>query len=142
MNEPHTVTAHNRLLYRGWNGEATARARPSRAHGAWLAAAPMLIVFAAVIAAGLLVGAVTKASAQAHAKDVQVAGAEQMDSGEMALDDMPYRPRNLREAEQHRVALVFQELTINPSLGIAENIYSDRLRRFANTTAWPSWSLR
>jgi ABC-type sugar transport system ATPase subunit len=65
-----------------------------------------------------------------------LAGAEQMDAGEMMLDDMPYRPRNLREAERHRVALVFQELTINPSLGIAENIYIDRLRRFANRIGW------
>jgi ribose transport system ATP-binding protein len=59
-----------------------------------------------------------------------------MDAGEIMLDDMPYRPRSLREAEQHRVALVFQELTINPSLGIAENIYIDRLRRFANRIGW------
>jgi ABC-type sugar transport system ATPase subunit len=65
-----------------------------------------------------------------------LAGAEKMDAGEIMLDDMPYRPRSLREAEQHRVALVFQELTINPSLGIAENIYIDRLRRFANRIGW------
>jgi hypothetical protein len=85
MNEPQTVTAHNRLLYRGWNGQTTPAARPRRAHGAWVAAAPMLILLAAVVAAGLLVGAAAKASAQAHAKDVQVAGAEQMRRQALAM---------------------------------------------------------
>jgi hypothetical protein len=78
MNDWKTVTARNRLLYRGWDGETTLHAPSRRAHGAWVAAAPMLILLAAVVAAGLLVGAAAKASAQAHAKDVQVAGAEQM----------------------------------------------------------------
>jgi len=60
------------------------------------------------------------------------AGAEQPDSGKLALDASPYRPRSLHEAQQSGVALVFQEVTINTSLTIAENIFIDRLRHFAN----------
>jgi ABC-type sugar transport system ATPase subunit len=65
-----------------------------------------------------------------------LAGSERHDTGEMRLDGVPFRPRDLREAEERGVGLVFQELTINPSLGIAENIYIDRLRDFANRLGW------
>lgn len=65
-----------------------------------------------------------------------LAGAEQHDGGTMLLDGAPFRPRDLHAAEQRGVALVFQELTINPSLSIAENIYIDRLRNFANGVGW------
>ncbi len=65
-----------------------------------------------------------------------LAGAEQHDGGAMLLDGAPFRPRDLRAAEQRGVALVFQELTINPSLSIAENIYIDRLRNYANGVGW------
>jgi ABC-type sugar transport system ATPase subunit len=67
-----------------------------------------------------------------------LAGSERYDAGEMLLNDAPFRPQDLREAESRGVALVFQELTINPSLGIAENIYIDRLRDFANSIGWIS----
>jgi ABC-type sugar transport system ATPase subunit len=60
-----------------------------------------------------------------------LAGVESADGGTLLLNGKPYRPRNLRDAEEHGIALVFQELTINPSLGIAENIYIDRMRRFS-----------
>jgi ABC-type sugar transport system ATPase subunit len=59
-----------------------------------------------------------------------LAGVETPDEGTLQIDGAPYAPRSLRDAEQRGVALVFQELTINPSLGIAENIYIDRLRHF------------
>ncbi|MDB5999865.1 MAG: hypothetical protein JWP52_1564 [Rhizobacter sp.] len=59
-----------------------------------------------------------------------LAGAEQPDSGGMSLGDQPYVPRHTRDAEGVGVALVFQEVTINPSLTVAENIFIDRLRGF------------
>jgi len=59
-----------------------------------------------------------------------LAGAERPDRGAMALGGAPYAPRDPREAEARGVALVFQEVTINPSLSVAENIYIDRLRTF------------
>ncbi len=59
-----------------------------------------------------------------------LAGVESPDSGSMALDDMPYAPTSIKDAEHRGVALVFQEVTINTSLGIAENIFIDRLRSF------------
>jgi ABC-type sugar transport system ATPase subunit len=65
------------------------------------------------------------------------------DRGEMRLDGQPYRPRTLFEAQQARVALVFQELTINPTIGVAENVFVDRLRKFAGPLGFTRWrSLR
>jgi ABC-type sugar transport system ATPase subunit/branched-subunit amino acid ABC-type transport system permease component len=60
------------------------------------------------------------------------AGAEQPDSGALALDGVPYRPHSLHAAQRSGVALVFQEVTINTSLTVAENIFIDRLRDFTN----------
>jgi ribose transport system ATP-binding protein len=59
-----------------------------------------------------------------------LAGAERPDRGSMTLDGQAYTPRDTRDAESRGVALVFQEVTINPSLSVAENIYIDRLRGF------------
>ncbi|MFK8250124.1 sugar ABC transporter ATP-binding protein [Ancylobacter terrae] len=60
-----------------------------------------------------------------------LAGAERPDTGAMTLDGAPYAPTSLADAAGHGVALVFQEVTVNPALGVAENIFIDRLRRFA-----------
>jgi ABC-type sugar transport system ATPase subunit len=60
-----------------------------------------------------------------------LAGAERPDTGTMRLAETGYAPLDTREAERHGVALVHQEITINPSLSIAENIFIDRLGRFA-----------
>lgn len=57
-------------------------------------------------------------------------GVERSTHGTMELDGRPYAPRNTREAESHGIAMVFQEVTINTSLTVAENIYIDRLRDF------------
>ncbi len=65
-----------------------------------------------------------------------LAGAERRDSGTLLLDGAPFSPAGLNDAERRGVALVFQELTINPSLSIAENIYIDRLRNFARRGGW------
>lgn len=59
-----------------------------------------------------------------------LAGVELPNSGSMLLDDKPYAPTGIKDAERQGVALVFQEVTINTSLGIAENIFIDRLREF------------
>jgi ribose transport system ATP-binding protein len=56
------------------------------------------------------------------------------DSGRMTLGDMPYAPPSTAAARRQGVALVFQELTISPTLSVAENIFIDALRRFAGRT--------
>jgi ribose transport system ATP-binding protein len=60
-----------------------------------------------------------------------LAGAERPDDGAMRLADAGYAPLDTREAERRGVALVHQEITINPSLTVAENIFIDRLGRFS-----------
>jgi ABC-type sugar transport system ATPase subunit len=60
-----------------------------------------------------------------------LAGAIVPDTGEMRLDGKPYAPRDTMAASASGVALVHQEITINRALSIAENIFIDRLRRFA-----------
>lgn len=59
-----------------------------------------------------------------------LAGVEQPDSGDIFLDEKPYSPTSIRDAERQGVALVFQEVNINTSLNIAENIFINRLREF------------
>ena len=58
-------------------------------------------------------------------------GAERADSGTVTLDGVPYAPRSLREAVARGVGLVFQEITVNPSLTVAENIFAGQLRTFS-----------
>ena len=57
-------------------------------------------------------------------------GAERADSGVITLDGVPYAPRSLAEAVARGVGLVFQEITVNPSLTVAENIFAGQLRAF------------
>jgi ABC-type sugar transport system ATPase subunit len=52
------------------------------------------------------------------------------DGGRATLDGRPYAPRSQRDAEAQGVALVFQELNVNRSLSIAENVMLGRLRDF------------
>ena len=59
-----------------------------------------------------------------------LAGVLPADAGTMALDGRPYAPRGLREAEALGVALVFQEVTVNPALSVAENVFIGHLRKF------------
>ncbi|HWJ75492.1 MAG TPA: sugar ABC transporter ATP-binding protein [Kaistia sp.] len=59
-----------------------------------------------------------------------LAGAERSDAGSIAIDGRAYAPRSLAEATALGVRLVFQEITINPSLSIAENVFSGQLARF------------
>ncbi|MDR1520814.1 MAG: sugar ABC transporter ATP-binding protein [Planctomycetota bacterium] len=60
-----------------------------------------------------------------------LAGAERPDAGRMLLGGRPYAPAGAKDAERRGVAMVFQELTINPSLTIAENVFIDRMRSFS-----------
>jgi ribose transport system ATP-binding protein len=60
-------------------------------------------------------------------------GVMRPDSGEMTLDGAPYAPTSALDATHKGVALVHQEITINRSLSIAENIFIGDLRRHA----WP-----
>ncbi len=57
-------------------------------------------------------------------------GAERPDAGTIAIDGEPYAPRSLADAVGRGIGLVFQEITINPSLSVAENIFAGQLRRF------------
>jgi ABC-type sugar transport system ATPase subunit len=52
------------------------------------------------------------------------------DDGQASIDGQPYVPTSLIDAERKGVALVFQELNVNKSLTIAENIMLGRLRRY------------
>lgn len=56
-------------------------------------------------------------------------GAIRPDSGEMTLDGSPYAPHSTFDATHEGVALVHQEITINRSLSVAENIFIGDLRR-------------
>jgi ribose transport system ATP-binding protein len=58
-------------------------------------------------------------------------GAVRPDSGEMTLDGAPYVPQSTFDATQKGVALVHQEITINRSLSVAENIFIGDLRLHA-----------
>ncbi|QKE90911.1 sugar ABC transporter ATP-binding protein [Lichenicola cladoniae] len=58
-------------------------------------------------------------------------GAMRPDSGAMTLDDAPFAPQSIVDATARGVALVHQEITINRSLTIAENIFIGSLRRYA-----------
>ena len=60
-----------------------------------------------------------------------LAGSISPDEGRMTCDGSEYGPADMGEAHRRGVALVFQELTVNPSLGIAENIFIDRLGSFS-----------
>ena len=55
-------------------------------------------------------------------------GAMRPDSGEMTLEGASYAPQSAIDATRKGVALVHQEITINRSLSVAENIFIGDLR--------------
>ena len=59
-------------------------------------------------------------------------GAIARDSGSLQLDARPYAPRSALAARALGVALIFQELTISPTLSVAENVHIDRLAHHRN----------
>ena len=62
-----------------------------------------------------------------------LSGYEKKDSGSVFLNERPFEPVSAEDAKGSGVVLVMQELTINSSLGIAENVFIDRLRDFASS---------
>jgi ribose transport system ATP-binding protein len=56
-----------------------------------------------------------------------VSGLVQPDAGAMMLGGSPYRPAGKAGAESHGVQIVQQELTLIPTLSVAENLFLNRL---------------
>lgn len=69
-----------------------------------------------------------------------LAGVHRKDSGECYLGGAPYEANDLPDAAQKGVTLVFQETATNPHLTIAENIFTDRLRKFRRFPGRMDWS--
>jgi ribose transport system ATP-binding protein len=51
-----------------------------------------------------------------------LSGAHRPDEGAMALDGVPYRPRNPLEGRRMGVAMIYQELSLAPHLSVEENL--------------------
>jgi len=68
-----------------------------------------------------------------------ISGAILKDSGQMFIDGVPFNPLDLRDAQAAGVALVFQEISINPAITIAENIFINRLRNFKGFGGFLYW---
>jgi ribose transport system ATP-binding protein len=51
-----------------------------------------------------------------------LSGAHEADAGRIALDGVPFAPRNPHEARRAGVAMIYQELNLAPDLSVAENI--------------------
>ncbi|WP_028534781.1 sugar ABC transporter ATP-binding protein [Paludibacterium yongneupense] len=56
-----------------------------------------------------------------------VAGLIEPSSGEMWLEDAPYRPESRHAAEKLGIRMVMQELSLLPTLSVAENLYLGHL---------------
>jgi ABC-type sugar transport system ATPase subunit len=66
-------------------------------------------------------------------------GVIQPDAGEIYLDGAPTRFPRPVAATQHGIVLISQELTLAPTLTVAENIFMGRLpRRRAGSVDWPT----
>lgn len=68
-----------------------------------------------------------------------ISGAISKDSGQMFIDGGPFNPVGLQGAQASGVALVFQEISINPAITIAENIFINRLRNFKGFGGFLDW---
>lgn len=55
-----------------------------------------------------------------------LAGVESPDEGELRLEGVPMVLRSPREAAQHGIAIVHQELSVLPNLDLADNIFAGR----------------
>jgi len=67
------------------------------------------------------------------------AGAISKYGGTMFLHGRPYAPRDLNDAQRQGVALVFQEISINFALDIAENIFINHMQDFAGVFGMTAW---
>ncbi|MBN1563549.1 MAG: sugar ABC transporter ATP-binding protein [Anaerolineae bacterium] len=52
-----------------------------------------------------------------------MAGVEQPTEGRLLLEGQEIDPKNPREAEQHGIGIIYQELNLFPNLNVAENIF-------------------
>lgn len=59
-----------------------------------------------------------------------VAGALDMDSGELELHGQKYEPKNMVDAQNHGVAMIVQEAATFPGLDVASNIFAGRLEQY------------
>lgn len=55
-----------------------------------------------------------------------LAGVEQPSSGQIYLEDKEIHIRNISEATNHGIGIIFQEMTLCPNLSVVENIYLAR----------------
>ena len=56
-----------------------------------------------------------------------IAGLEKTDDGSMTYQDRSYSPAGKRDAEDHGIRMVMQELNLIPTLSVAENMFLNRL---------------
>jgi len=56
-----------------------------------------------------------------------ICGLTNADAGALRLDGKPYAPRSKRDAEEHGVRMVMQELNLIGNLSVAENIFLEHL---------------
>lgn len=59
-----------------------------------------------------------------------IAGALDMDSGELTLQGKLYEPKSMVDAQNHGVAMIVQEAATLPGLDVASNIFAGRLEQF------------
>lgn len=59
-----------------------------------------------------------------------ICGVEKADAGRILVDDQPFSPSSAAVARAQGIELIFQEVTINPALSVAENIFIDRFRQY------------
>ena len=62
-----------------------------------------------------------------------LSGYDLKDSGIIEFKGNQINPQTHLENKENKIVLVHQELNINTSIGIAENIFFDRMRKFSNT---------
>jgi erythritol transport system ATP-binding protein len=55
-----------------------------------------------------------------------LAGVEQPTSGQLYLEDKPIHIRDVMEASEHGIGIIFQEMSLCPNLSVVENIYLAR----------------
>lgn len=60
-----------------------------------------------------------------------IAGMQPADSGEMTYFGKPYRPKNVADAMDQKVAMIVQESGTAPTISVAENIYMGDLGPFS-----------
>ncbi|MGB3481776.1 MAG: sugar ABC transporter ATP-binding protein [Mycobacterium sp.] len=57
-------------------------------------------------------------------------GVHHADSGTFTLNGADYQPKSLTQTAEIGVSLIFQEITVNPMLTVAENVYISKLWKY------------